>query len=201
MSDVPLSVALAGNILTFVAGALPVVVGWIKDAGHDKRERAERLAAEQSRLAQDSLEECLRLLGLSRDFRVLVENAHEVQGDDLTARVQEIRQSAANISGQADKAGFRVPQSEAMASALAAEARKLADAVANNRSRAQGAALTPPELRTFDQCLTDFRAAAQAALNGRPGIAGDSADGAGGRQRLALAAAGGAANGVRDRVK
>src|SRR5215469_2725272 len=112
MADVPLTVAVISTISPVVAGALPLVTGWLRDAGRDKRGQAERLA-------QQKREGCVTLLRLARDFRVHVENAHEFQGPDLTTQVQEIRQAAADINGQADEVGFMLPTAETTASALA----------------------------------------------------------------------------------
>jgi hypothetical protein len=170
MPDVPLAVAIVGIITPAVTGALPLVIGWIKDGGRDKRDRAERLAAERLRLAQEKRGECVKLMRLGREFRVLAENAHEFQGDDLTARLQEIRQSAAVLTGHADEVGFMVPETEAAAGALAAEAGLLVATLSGNRNRSGGAPLPPPELKRFDECLDEFKAVAQSALNGQLAI-------------------------------
>jgi hypothetical protein len=195
MPDVPVAVAVIGTITPVVAGALPLVIGWIKDGGHDKRERAERLEAERLRLAQEKRGECVKLLRLGRDFRVLMENAHESQGDDLTARLQEIRQAAASLTGQADEVGFMIPATEATADALAAEAGVLAVTVSKKRNRAGGAALMPPNFERFDQCLGEFKAAALVALNGQFALAAGQPDGVIDGQRPSLTSAAGHARG------
>src|SRR6266700_1655952 len=152
MTDVPFAVAVIGIITTAFAGAVPVVTGWIERRGKDKREQADRRAAERLRVdaerlhvAQENRGECVKLLRLTRDFRVQLENAHESQGDELTIRVREIRQSAAVITGQADDVGFMLPETEASASALAIEASLLADMLSDEKNRALGAPLEPPD--------------------------------------------------------
>jgi hypothetical protein len=63
MADVPLSLAVISTITPVVAGALPLTIGWIRDAGRDKRAAAERLRAEQSQLARKKRGQCVKLLG------------------------------------------------------------------------------------------------------------------------------------------
>jgi hypothetical protein len=191
MADVPLAVAVIGTITPVVAGALPLFIGWFKEGGRDKRERAERLEAERLRLAQEKRGECVKLLRLGRDLRVLMENAHESQGDDLTLRLQEIRQSAAGLTGQADEVGFMVPETEAAAGALAAAAGRLVITVSENRNRAGGAPLMPPDFERFDRCLAKFKADAQAALSPQPAPRAAIADGVMGAQLPRLVAADG----------
>lgn len=166
MADVPLTVAVISTVSPVVAGALPLLIGWIREAGYEKRDRVERLAAERLRLAQEKRGECVKLLRLSRDFRVLLENTYDSRGSDLAARAQQIRQSAADITGQADEVGFMVPAAEATASALAAEACLLADTAANIKNRALGASLLSPDFTRFDKFLAEFKEAAQTALDG-----------------------------------
>lgn len=202
MTDVPFAVAVIGTITTAFAGAVPVVTGWIERRGKDKREQADRREAdrlradaERLRVTQERRQECVKLLRLGRDFRVLMENAHESQGDDLTARLQEIRQAAASLTGQADEVGFMIPATETTADALAAEAGVLAATVSKKRNRAGGAALLPPNFERFDECLGEFKATALEALNGQLALAAGQSDGAIDGRRPSLTPAAGQARG------
>ena len=159
-----------------MAGAILVIVGWIRDSGRDKRERAERVAAERVRLEQEKRGECVKLLRLARDFRVLLENTYESRGSDLAARALQIRQAAADITGQADEVGFMVPAAEATASSLAAEACLLAGAVADIKNRALGASILSPDFTRFDKFLVEFKVAARAALDDRAAFTADGGD-------------------------
>jgi hypothetical protein len=165
MADVPLTVAVISTVSPVVAGALPLIIGWIRDTGRDKRDQMERLATERLRLEQEKRGECVKLLRLARDFRVLLENTCDSRGSDLAARAQEIRQSAADITGQADEVGFMVPEVEATASSLAAEAFLLAATMADIKNRALGASLLSPDFTRFDKFLEEFKKTAQAALD------------------------------------
>lgn len=189
MADVPLTLAIVSTVSPVVAGAIPVVVGWIRDSGHDKRERAERIEAERVRLEQKKRRACVKLLRLARDFRVLVENTCDSRGSELDANAQQIRQSAADIIGQADEVGFMVFATETAASALAAEARKLADQIADRKNRELGESLLSPNFTKFNGCLMDFREAAQKALGYPTAVTPESAYGIDDINRPALHAA------------
>ena len=108
--------------------------------------------------------QCVKLLREARDFRVLVEDTHDSRGSDLVTNVRQIRQFAAEIGSQADEVGFMVLAVETAASSLAAETRMLAAAMADSKNRKLGVSLSPDFAR-FDQCLTEFKAAAQAGTS------------------------------------
>jgi hypothetical protein len=164
MADVPLTLAVIGFVSPVVAGGIPVIAGLIRDSGRDKREQTERAEAERIRVEHEERRACVMLLRLARDFRVLVENTCDSRGADLAANAQQIRQAAADITGQADDVGFTVFATEAAAVCLAAEAHTLANTIADGKNRALGASLLSPDFTTFDRCLGEFKEAAQAAL-------------------------------------
>ena len=176
MADVPLTLAVISTVAPVVAGAIPVIVGWIRDSERDKRERAERVEAERVRLEQEKRGACVKLLRLARDFRVLVENTCDSRGSDLASYAQQIRRSAADITGQADEVGFMVFATEAAANSLAAEARILADTIADGKNRELGASLLSPNFTKFDRCLEEFKIAAQGAFGYLVAFTAGSAD-------------------------
>lgn len=164
MADVPFTLAVIGFFSPVVAGGIPVIAGLIRDSGRDKREHAKRVEAERVLVEQEKRRACVTLLRLARDFRVLVENTCDSRGSDLAANAQQIRQAAADITGQADDVGFMVFATETAAVCLAAEARTLANTIADGKNRALGASLLSPDFTTFDRCLGEFKEAAQSAL-------------------------------------
>jgi hypothetical protein len=176
MADVPLSLAVISTITPVIAGALPLTVGWIKDAGRDKRAAAERLRLEQSELARKKREQCVKLLRLTRDFRVLVENTYDSIGPELDANAEQVRQSAADIASQADDVEFMVPGAETEALALAAAARLLGAPVADKRNREFGSSLLSPDFTEFDRCLAEFKQTARAVLNEQSAVSADHFD-------------------------
>lgn len=170
MADVPLSLAVVGIISPVVAGLLPLTFGWIREAAREKRAAAERLRAEQSQLARKKRRQCVKLLRLARDFRVLVENTYDSSGPELDAHAEQVRQSAADIANQADDVEFMVPGTETEALSLAAAARLLAAPVADKKNRALGAPLLSPDFTEFDRCLAGFKQAARAAVGDQAAV-------------------------------
>jgi len=173
MADVSLTALIISNSLTFAAGALPVVANWIQKAGNDRRARADR----RLRLAQDKRGQCVTLIRLARNFRVLVENARDARNQrEVTESAKQIRQFVADVTGQADEVGFMVPAAETTATLLANEAAKLAALVTDTANRVSGELLRKPDFANFDRCLVEFREAARNALNDPAAIALDSSD-------------------------
>jgi len=163
MADIPLALAIAGTVSPAVAGAIPVIIAWIRDSGRDKRDRAERAEADRARLERKKRNACVKLLRLARDFRALVENTCDSRGPDLSANAEQIRQSAADISSQADEVGFMISETEAAASSLAAAARGLAEKIADSKNREFGASILAPDFTRFDRCFDKLKADARAA--------------------------------------
>lgn len=180
MADVPLSLAVVSTITPVIAGALPLAVGWFRAAGRDRRAAAERLRAAQSQLAEKKQVECVKLLGMARDFRVLVENTYDATGARLDAHAEEVRQSAADIASQADNVEFMIAEAEKEALSLAGAASRLAAPVADRKNRTHGSSLLSPDFAEFDRCLERFKQAARAAmaLNGS-GVNGSGTPGMG----------------------
>jgi hypothetical protein len=170
MADVPLSLAVIGIISPVVAGLLPLTVGWIRETGREKRVAAERLRAEQSQLARKKRRQCVKLLRLARDFRVLVENTYDSTGPELDAHAEQVRQSAAAIANQADEVEFMVPGAETEALSLASAAGLLAAPIADKKNRALGSSLLVPDCTEFDRCLAEFKRAARAALDDQSAV-------------------------------
>jgi len=164
MTDVPLTLAIVSTVAPVVAGALPVIGGWIRDSGRDRRDEASRASANRERQEREQRTECVKLLRQARDFRVLVQNTCDARGAELVTYAKQVRQSAADITCQADEVGFMVFATETAASSLAAEAYLLSGTIADGKNRELGASLLSPDFTRFDRCLARFRAAAQAAL-------------------------------------
>jgi hypothetical protein len=172
MADVPLSVAIISTITPVVAGILPLTFGWFRDAAREKRAAAKRLETEQSKLALERRSQCVALLRLARDFRVLVENTFDSTGSDLDAHAEQVRQSTADIASQADEVEFMVSNAGTEALALATAARLLAAPLTDKKNREHGSALLAPDFDDFDQCLAKFKKAALGAtgeVQERPG--------------------------------
>jgi hypothetical protein len=176
MTDVPLSLAVISTITPVIAGALPLTVGWIKDAGREKRAEAEQLRAKQAQLARKKQAHCVKLLRLAREFRVLVENTYDSTGPELDAHAEQVRQSAARLASQADKVEFMIAEAESEALSLANAAGRLGAPVADKKNRELGSSLLAPDFTEFDRCLVDFKRAARVALGDQPTVITGGAD-------------------------
>jgi hypothetical protein len=165
MQDVLVAVISGG--LALIGVAIPIVTSAIQANEKDKRDRQERaelerqrLLREDQRLLQERRKECAALLRMARDFRVAVENSYESRGADKTARAWGIRQSAADISGQADEIGMLVPELNAAAEALAGATSDLVEIVADEKSLLLGASTQRPDTAELTRRMKAFKAAA-----------------------------------------
>ena len=163
MPDVPLYVAIVTAGTSVISGAVPLVIGWARDAGREKRAVARELMRERAEVEGDRRELCVNLLSLARHFRVLMENFYDSRGPLLDSNVELVRESVAGIASQADKVEFNVPKAGPAAVSLADEARKLA-LTAEEKNREHGSALVPSDFRKFDDCLEAFKDSARSAL-------------------------------------
>ena len=163
MPDVPFYVAILTAGTSVVASTVPLVIGWARDAGREKRADAKELMHKQQEIAGDRRELCVDLLSLARQFRVLIENAYDSRPSAFDPDVGQVRNAVAGIAGQADKVEFNVPKAGAAAVALADEARKLAQ-TAEERNREHGSPLVASDFVKLDDALEAFKEAARSAF-------------------------------------
>jgi hypothetical protein len=164
MPDVPFYVAIVTAGTSVVSSAVPLVIGWARDAGREKRAEAKELTRDKKGVVDDRRELCVSLLSLARHFRVLMENAYDSRGPVLDPNVEQARESLADIASQADKVEFNVPKAGAAAVSLADEARKLA-LTAEEKNREHGSSLDSSDFIKFDDCLEAFKDSARSALD------------------------------------
>ena len=163
MPDVLLYVAIITACTSVISGAVPLVIGWAKDAGREKRAEAKELTREQQGVVEDRRELCVNLLSLARHFRVLMENAYDSRGPVLDPNVEQVRESVADIASQADKVEFNVSKAGTAAVSLANAARKLA-LTAEEKNREHGSSLVSSDFTDFDDCLEAFKDSARSAI-------------------------------------
>jgi hypothetical protein len=163
MPDVPLYVVIVTAGTSVVSSAVPLVIGWARDAGREKRADAKEMMRKQKEVVGDRRELCVNLIRLTRGFRVLVENCYDSRGPVLDANVEQVREAVAEIASQADEVEFNVPKAGTAAVSLAAEARKLA-LTADEKNREHGSTLVPSDFTKFDDCLEAFKNSALSAL-------------------------------------
>jgi hypothetical protein len=163
MPDDLLYVAIITACTSIISGAVPLVIGWVRDAGREKRAEVKELTREQKDAVEERRELCVDLLSLARHFRVLMENVYDSRGPVLDPSVEEVRRSVADIASQADKVEFNVPKAGTAAVALANEARKLA-LTAEAKNREHGSSLVSGDFTKFDNRLETFKGSARSAL-------------------------------------
>jgi hypothetical protein len=163
MLDVPFYVAIITAGTSVISSAVPLLIGWAKDAGREKRSEATGLVRAREEVASDRRALCVDLLSLARHFRVLMENVYDSRGPVLDLNVEQVRASVAGIASQADKVEFNVPGAGTAAVALAGEARKLALS-AEEKNREHGASLVSGDFTKFDDRLEAFKVSALSAL-------------------------------------
>lgn len=163
MPEVSLYVAIVTAGTSVVSSAVPLVIGWARESGRDKRAEAKELMRKHAEVVGDRRGQCVNLLRLARNFRVLMENAYDSRGPVLDPRVEQVRQSVADIAAQADEVEFNVPEAGTAAVSLVDEARKLAS-TAEEKNREHGTSLVPDDFTKFDDRLEAFKNSARLAL-------------------------------------
>jgi hypothetical protein len=159
-------VAVVTALATLIGVAMPLVLSAVKD----KRDSQERAALEHQRLLQERRTECAALLRVARDFGVKIQNSYEYHGADMTERAWDIRQRAADISGQADQIGLLIADLSSVADVIADEVNRLVGIVADPRSLALGSSTQtkPPDIAELGRRITAFKSAAREVLYGLP---------------------------------
>jgi hypothetical protein len=102
MPDVSVYVAVVTAAAAVAAAAvsqIPVYVRDVRQAGQDRRERHAKIRREA----------CLDLLGAAEDLRTSVANAVDYHGEEMSARLADIRNVAAAVQGHAAKIELLVP--------------------------------------------------------------------------------------------
>jgi hypothetical protein len=155
MPDVPLYVVIVTAGASVISSAVPLVIGWARDGGREKRAEAKELTHQQEEFVAFRRELCVKLLRLARHFRVQMENAYDSRGPVLDPDVKQVRESVAGIA----------------AVSLADEARKLA-LTAEEKNREHGSSLVSSDFTKFDDFLEAFKDSARSALEELQGRTG-----------------------------
>jgi ParB-like chromosome segregation protein Spo0J len=151
MTDVPLYVAAITAAAGIGGAALPSLVTIIRDvkqAGRDRRDRQ----AETKRQA------CLDLLRAASELRARVANTADYHGDEIGARLAQIRESEAAIHLSA--AGVALLTPEELADPAARVARAASRLVMSAEEMVDVAAkqmVARPDFEEFDKSVTAFR--------------------------------------------
>jgi hypothetical protein len=111
-------------------------------------------------------------------LRTQVADNHDYHGDEMAARLAQVRAFAAQARIQAVRISLAVPPELAqVAEELATAARKLAEAAEARTDLRQGVSTELPDLGDLDACIAAFKTAAMhIAAEPRKGIASDQHD-------------------------
>lgn len=147
MTDISLYVAIVTAATSVVSVSVPMLFGRAREIRREKRTEAKELRQEREKVTGDKREQCIRLLSLARQFRVLAVSG----GLERNEKAEQVRRSAAEIASQADIVEFNVPRAGTAAVELTGEARRLAAEVEQHGSPEADA------LTRFDQRLDEFK--------------------------------------------
>jgi hypothetical protein len=147
MTDISLYVAIVTAVTSVVSVSVPMLFGRAREIRREKRDEAKELRQEQEELAGEKREQCIGLLSLARQFRVLVVSSRFERNE----KVEQVRRSAAEIASQADIVEFNVPKAGTAAVELTKAAKNLAlDAEQSGSPKSDA-------LTRFDQLLDEFK--------------------------------------------
>jgi hypothetical protein len=154
MTDISLYVAIVTAVTSVVSVSVPLLFGRAREIRREKRDEAKEVRREREELVGGKREQCIKLLGLARQFQVLVVSS-TLERDE---KVEQVRRSAAEIASQADIVEFNVPSAGAAAVELTIEAKKLAADTEQSGSPKSAA------LNRFDRLIDAFKETALVQL-------------------------------------
>jgi hypothetical protein len=151
MADVSIYVALITGATGAVGAAIPQIATVLRDSRQAKRDRSDRSVNARQ-------EACVALLRAAADLRTRVANATMYQGDEMLARLAEIRSCAAAVEVRAASVGYLDKTLAEPAADAASAATRLAAAAVQTTDMDLHAMPEGPDLTLFDQRVEDFRA-------------------------------------------
>jgi len=151
MTDVPLSVAVITASAAVLGAAIPQVSIAVQSALQAGRDRQERYQSDMRRA-------CVKLMRAVEDLRTQVANNHDYHGDEMAARLAQVREHAAAAEVQAVRIALLVPQTLAEpAQELAVAASRLAEKAAENTDLVEGVSRLRPDFGELDACVAAFK--------------------------------------------
>ena len=151
--------------------AIPTAAATIQSVLAARRDRRDRREA-------DRRQACVDLVQAAENLRTQVANNHDYHGDEMGARLAQVRAFAAQARIQAVRISLAAPPELAqVAQELATAASRLAEAAEARTDLRQGASTELPDLGDLDARIAAFRAAAmRIAAEPRKGSASDQHD-------------------------
>jgi hypothetical protein len=160
MADVSIYVAAISAGAALIGTAIPQLSTAIRDSRKAERDRREQNA-------QTRRQASMELLRAAGQLRARVADYYDHHGEDMAARLAEVRGCAAETQLCAASVALLPPGSLAdEANAVAAATGALAAAAAKNTGLRLGAMSGSPDFRSLDECVENFRKRAEAEARG-----------------------------------
>jgi hypothetical protein len=151
MTDVSIYVAVISAVAGVGGATIAQVTTAFREGRQVKRDRQERHAAA-------TRQACVKLLRAAGNLRALVANNYSYHGNEMGARLEQVRRYAAATQLHAVSVSLLVPESIAeSADLLATAAGSLADWTVSNTNLEQGSMIREPNFRQLDDCVKAFR--------------------------------------------
>jgi hypothetical protein len=150
MADVSIFVPVISAAAAILGAAVLPVTTVFHSSHQARQERFERhdMAGRQA---------CIELLRAAVDLRALVANNHDYHGDEMAARLAQVRQYAADARVHAFNIALIAPQRLAdSARELAAATDGVAVAAAKDTDLSMGVSVRAPDFARLDACIADF---------------------------------------------
>jgi hypothetical protein len=161
MTDVSLSVAMITAAAGVAGGSIPSITNAIRDGRQAKRDQRNRQTEAERQV-------CLDLLAAASELRARVANAAACHGDELDARLAQIRDLEATIHVHAASIAFLAPEN------LAKPADRVADAASRLVKSAEGKVaktakemVERPDFQELDDSVKDFQDSAVKSTRAR----------------------------------
>ena len=154
MTDVPLYTAVISGCAAVAGAAIPTIGIAVQGALAARRERRERTQADQRQA-------CVELVQAAENLRTQVAGNHDYHGDEMGARLAQVRAYATQARVQAVRISLMTSHGlTESAQGLAAAASRLAEAAEAATDLRQGASTTLPDFGDLEACMAAFRAEA-----------------------------------------
>jgi len=163
MTDVSLYVAVITAAAGVAGGSIPSITNAIRDGHQAKRDQRNRQAEAERQV-------CLDLLAAASELRARVANAAACHGDELDARLAQIRDLEATIHVHAARIAFLTPENLAQpADRVADAASRLVKSAEAKVAKTAKEMVERPDFKELDDSVKDFQDSAVKGTRARAG--------------------------------
>jgi hypothetical protein len=161
MSDVSLYVAVITAAAGVAGGSIPSITNVIRDGRQAKRDQ-------QNHQTETERQACLDLLAAASELRARVANAADCHGDELDARLAQIRDLEATIHVHAASIAFLTPEDLAKpADRVAGAASRLVKSAEEKVVKPAKQMVERPDFKELDDSVKDFQDSAVKSTRAR----------------------------------